>query len=297
LTESLEKEEGDLEKILLRGMGNLKIGKTKTHSEIFPVTPDTLRQIKIGLSKSKEKLTGQTIWTCSLVAFWGAFRLGELLGKSETKFDKFSDLLWENVVLEGDKATIHIKSPKTGGPNGLLATLYEIPNESFCPVRALKRLNASQKNFGLGEPHLPVFRKTGGRILTKKGFLNEINNILADRSEKLSGKSFRTGLPSALENFPNIFKESHLKALGRWRSRSYQLYMKNDTPEFRWVFQLVANTLLNQNDAQENQNDEPATWTGSWKTPMGKFLPKRKKIPNRTRTRIHGKTTGKIERN
>jgi hypothetical protein len=251
---------------LLRGMENLRMGKKKTRSDAVPVTPDTLKLIKKGLSRTKERLTGQTIWTCCLVAFWGAFRLGELLGKSELKFDKFSDLLWE-------------------------------PDEGLCPVRALRRLKASQGNLGLGESHLPVFRKSSGKFLTKGGFLDEINRILGRHSIGLTGKSFRTGLPSALENFPQIFQESHLKALGRWKGRSYQLYMKNDTPEFRWVFQLVANTLLNRNVVQVKRNGGPATSTGSWRDLMGKSPPKRKTIPIRTKTRTRGKTTARLGEN
>jgi hypothetical protein len=293
LADSLGKDEGDLEGVLLKGMSNLRIGKTKNRSDTVPVTPEMLKLIRKGLSQWGEKLTGQSIWTCCLVAFWGAFRLGELLGKTEGKFDKFSYLLWENVELEGDKATIHIKSPKTGGAQGLKATLFEIPDVAFCPVGALKRLKASQKNLGMGEPNLPVFRKTGGLLLTKKDFLDKLNECLKEHSTGLTGKSFRTGPPSALENFPTVFKESHLKALGRWKGRSYQLYMKNDTPEFRWVFQLVANTLLNFDDMQENWKDDPSTSTGSWTGTRGTFLPKRKKIPIRGKTQTPGKTTGR----
>jgi hypothetical protein len=294
LISCLENETGELERTLLRGMENLRMGKSKTRSDTVPVTLDTLHIIKKGLSGFKEKLTGQTIWTCCLVAFWGAFRLGELLGKSELKFDRFSDLLWENVVMEGDTAIIHVKSPKTRGTRGVLATLFEIPDEGLCPVRALRRLKASQGNLGLGEPHLPVFRKSCGKFLTKGSFLDQINRVLERHSIGLTGKSFRTGLPSALENFPQIFQESHLKALGRWKGRSYQLYMKNDTPEFRWVFRLVATTILNRNNVQGKQNGGPATSTGSWRVPMGKSPPTRKTIPIRTKTKTRGKKNARL---
>ncbi len=136
LADSLSRDKGDLEGILLKGMENLTIGKAKKKWETVPVTPETLKLIRKGLCREKEKLTGQTIWTCCLVAFWGAFRLSELLGKTEDKFDKFSDLLWENLVLEWDKATIHVKSPKTGGVLGSKVTLFEIPEPSLCPVGA-----------------------------------------------------------------------------------------------------------------------------------------------------------------
>ncbi len=291
LADGLSRDEGDLEGILLKGMENLTIGKAKKSGETVPVTPDTLKLIRKGLCREKEKLTGQTIWTCCLVAFWGAFRLSELLGKTEDSFDKFSDLLWENIVLEGDKVTIHVKSPKTGGVLGSKATLFEIPEPSFCPVGALKRLKASQLNMGMGEPSLPVFRKSGGLALTKRVFLDTVNGLLDGKTANLTGKSFRTGLPSALENFPEIFRESHLKALGRWKGRSYQLYMKNDTPEFRWVFNLVAKTILNKNFTQENWKDGPSTSTGFWMGQKGKLLPTRKKTPTRRRIRRRGKTT------
>jgi hypothetical protein len=73
------------------------------------------------LAREKEKLTSQSVWTCCLVAFWGAFRLGELLEKSEKIFDKFSDLLW------GD-----IKFGKSDE-----AVLFSIPDPGYCPVVAL----------------------------------------------------------------------------------------------------------------------------------------------------------------
>jgi hypothetical protein len=43
--------------------------------------------------------------------------------------------------------------------------------------------------------------------------------------------------------------------------------MKNDTPEFQWVFELVAKTLLNPPSTQENWKSSQATWTGSWNHP------------------------------
>jgi hypothetical protein len=103
LADSLSKDEGDLERVLLKGMANLKIRKTSNRSDTVPVTPETLKLIRKGLSQWGERLSGQTIWTCCLVAFWGAFRLGELLGKTERKFDKFSYLLWKTWNWKGTR--------------------------------------------------------------------------------------------------------------------------------------------------------------------------------------------------
>jgi hypothetical protein len=112
------------------------------------------------LSGFSKKLTGQSVWTCCLVAFWGAFRLGELLGNDGTRFDKFSSLLWEEVTLTKDSAKIRIKSAKVRGPPGNLSILFQISDLDLCPVRALARLKDSEKNLGMGEKDSPVFRET-----------------------------------------------------------------------------------------------------------------------------------------
>jgi hypothetical protein len=68
-----------------------------------------------------------------------------------------------------------------------------------------------------------------------------------DRGEPtkgISGKSFQSGIPSELENFPDDFKERNLKLLGRWKSSAYQLYIRRELPEKRKVQKLIAKTLL-----------------------------------------------------
>ncbi len=281
-----------MEKILLRGMKNLGQNGSGVPNPTRPISVKLLQVIRNNLSREKEKLTGQSVWTCCLVAFWGAFRLGELLGKSEKCFDKFSDLLWEDATWDEEKIVLKIKSAKIKGIPGNQAILFRIPDQSLCPVVALKRLQASQINLGLWEKHLPIFRKSNGLFLKKTEFLDWVNRARGEGSEVLSGKSFRSALPSALQNFPISFQESHLKALGRWRGRSYQLYMRNDTPEFRWVFELVAKTLLNPPSTQENWKSGPATWTRSWNRPRRTPPRTQKRGPPRKATKMIEKTTG-----
>jgi hypothetical protein len=97
-------------------MENLGLGEKRSYpSETVPLTVDHLQSIRDHLGTVTERLTAQSVWTCCLVAFWGAFRLGELLGRAEAKFDKFSDLLWEDIDLEFEKATISCESTKDEG--------------------------------------------------------------------------------------------------------------------------------------------------------------------------------------
>jgi hypothetical protein len=129
---------------------------------------------------------------------------------------------------------------------------------------------------GLGDKSLPVFRKASGRCITKGFFLKIVNWALKPSGFKVGGKSFRSGIPSELENFPNEFKESHVKALGRWKGSSYQSYMRNDLPEFRWVFKKVANQVLKHSLPQESGEDDPGLWTGSLGTKNQTGKPTRK---------------------
>jgi hypothetical protein len=284
LAKSLETMGNDLGPFLVRGMSNLATPWKENRIPTKPLTIEDLRSIREGLENFDWKLTGQSAWTCCVVAFWGAFRLGELLGSNTKKFDKFSSLLWEDVQLDSDSVKIRVKSAKVKGPPGNSILLFSVPDKKLCPVVALCRLKKSEQNLGMGSKGSPVFRETNGNLLTKKAFLQIVNSTQGETSSIFSGKSFRTGLPSAMESFPESFRDSHVKALGRWRGRSYQTYMKNDTPEFRWVFDCVASALLNKNFSQENQEDDRTTWTESWNFPKAKSP--RKRIPVRARKAI-----------
>ncbi len=168
-----------------------------------------------------------------------------------------------------------IRSAKVSGSPGNLARLFALSEKPLCPVTAFHRLKESQKNLRLWDPALPVFRKDNGECLTKKELLDSVNCVLKNFGRKIGGKSFRSGLPSELENFPVQFCESHLKALGRWRGPSYQTYMRNDTPEFNWVFEQVAKAVLNNVVSQVSEEEDRAPSTTSW-TPR---TPRRSRTP------------------
>ncbi len=81
------------------------------------------------------------LWSSCCTAFFGSFRLGELLPKLEYSFNKFECLLWSDVrFFEDESVQIHVKIPKTRNPNGELVSLFKFPNENCCPIEALKCL-------------------------------------------------------------------------------------------------------------------------------------------------------------
>jgi hypothetical protein len=89
LARGLETMGQDLGKTLIRGMKNLATPGKTDHISTEPLTITDLRKVREGLEKFDQKLTGQSVWACCLVAFWGAFRLGELLGNDTVNFANF----------------------------------------------------------------------------------------------------------------------------------------------------------------------------------------------------------------
>ncbi|KAH8930384.1 hypothetical protein BT69DRAFT_1188783, partial [Atractiella rhizophila] len=60
---------------------------------------------------------------------------------------------------------------------------------------------------------------------TKKAFLNWVNPIWTDnRSTSISGHSFRIGGPSLLLKLG--FEIEYIRLVGRWKSISYELYLR-----------------------------------------------------------------------
>jgi hypothetical protein len=239
-----------LEKSLLKGYANLSgLDRLAKKTTTTPVDISILHALKQGFGKMGwAKGSELCVWTACLVAFWGAFRLGEILPKGENYFDRCSNLLWKDVCRFGkDRVVLTIRGAKVPGLPGNRVRMFSVKERLFCPVTALRSLEVLQKDRKLWDLELPVFRRSSGKNLTKSVFLKAVNATLSAQLGQeviLSGKSFRSGIPSCLETFPKSFKENHLKSLGRWKSQAYQRYMRNDDPEFKWVFQKMSNRLL-----------------------------------------------------
>ena len=112
--------ENKMSKLLLKGMENAKHSDAKPARKTDPLTFKILSKLRKAIKKKNWKpLSKETVWTVCCVGYFGSFRAGELLPKSEWKFDKFSDLLWTDVNdTEKEVIKIHVKCPKTGTKGG-----------------------------------------------------------------------------------------------------------------------------------------------------------------------------------
>jgi hypothetical protein len=241
-----------VEKFLIRGVGNSRFRvEIPSGKKFTPVDLEILRLVKKGLRKlGIKKSSRHCVWTACLVAFWGAFRLGELFANRKNKFNRFSHLLWSD--LRKTKANggmvVHTKSAKVPGPPANRAELFPVEG-GFCPVHALKKLKVLQKNSGVWKDDLPVFRRASGKNLTRETFLKVVNQALfavGCEGACLCGKSFQSGILSALKSLPQDFQEKHLKTLGRWKGSSYKFYMWGGPINFSKTFDSVAKPLLKE---------------------------------------------------
>jgi hypothetical protein len=177
------------------------------------------------------------------------FRLAELLPEKQLSFDKTSNLLWKDITLLEDRAIFKIKSPKINTAQNRRVVLFKLKEKRFCPVSALFSLKKELKNKNLFRENRPVFLQGSGKSLNKKVFLEAANSILNIEGTilpKLSGKSFRSGIPSELSGFPSdLGSERVLKTLGRWKG-PYQKYIRDPIPENHWIFNSVSSFLLNK---------------------------------------------------
>jgi hypothetical protein len=198
------------------------------------------------VNKNWKELTKKTFWTCALVAFWGAFRIGELLAKSKWEFDPFSDLTWKDVKLKKKRLEIRVKSPKTGGRD-VLSRIFAIDDKDFCAVRAIKRLNKLQIKKKIFSKNAPVFRVGSGENLTRCKFGRMVRACFSKESKGHYGcKSFRAGIPTEMESLPKLVTDQHVKNWGHWRSNAYQIYMKDDLPQQKWIFKKFSKEILDR---------------------------------------------------
>ena len=242
------RKDSGLEKILVRGIQNIENKVRLPDPIVTPISLQILANIRKGLDNSNCSACSKiSIWTLSLTAFWGLIRLGEMLPALKDKFDETSTLLWKDVELFSDRVILHLKNPKTRAFQSKKVTLFKVKTNTFCPVFYFHKMEKIQKIQKVWNLDSPVFSRTSGKALTKISFVKGINvavNLVSITNIKLQGKSFRSGIPSLLNDLSDNVWEHELKILGRWKGDSYRCYVRDPALENRSVFHSVANLLI-----------------------------------------------------
>jgi hypothetical protein len=234
--------------MLLQGARNLEFYKSLSKPNRKAATYPLLKVLYHQIATAKwSKYNKQVYWTALTVAFFGSMRFGEILAPSSSSFNDKETLLWENISFQQDSVVISIKVPKTRNLKGEYVDLFEIQDQRFCPVQALRALKKMSPNF---DEKKPVFKFENDVFLTKESLNKTLHSllepILGKAAYQYTGHSFRAALPSALASCPDLAGDDQIKQWGRWNSDCFKLYTRLKNKQKRYIFNKMMLALSRQ---------------------------------------------------
>ena len=243
--------ENTIIKLLLKGSENMSIYTSKKNTNRNVMTLPLLKILGHEIaSMDWSKFEKQLVWTVSCISFFGSFRIGEILCNNSSEFDPDSSLTWERVKIQLDSILFHIKSPKSGNISGDFVDVFNFKNHNCCPFKAFVTFKKMCEEKSLYSMKVPVFRHEDGKIFTRSNFQKIVGDLLGKRYKalnvKISGHSFRAGIPAALARFPEISSEKHIMGWGRWDSGAYLNYTRLKSDQKRKIFDKIVHVLNSQ---------------------------------------------------
>ena len=223
-------------KTLLLGRGNLDAEIAREEGQRQPVYLEHLEVLKclLELDETKPESEKALIWSVSTLAFWGSFRICELLPSRSNSVDPRYDLLYKDIRLvkrrvKGKKRKIilvDLKSPKESRSNGYNITVEVFDNNGeYCPVKAFEHYVDTYG--GLSRRNACFRLRRTGLAYRQRRFNEELKKYFDPivKYGKVRGHSFRAGLSTLLAE--KGFTEKQIITLGRWSSAAYKRYVKN----------------------------------------------------------------------
>jgi len=232
---------------VIKGRANQEtVNTTDSKTGRAAMTVNLMRKLKQKICQSNlEKTDKLLVWTVATTAFFGAFRIHEILGKHESTFDPHHTLLLQDVSLTGQDGgrtlSIRLKCPKerrAGRP-----TVVDILETGgpLCPIRAYNRWATRNE----GQDDMPLFRWKDGTPLTGRKFNCILKDMLGDLAStprgKISTHSFRSAVPTILAELGH--SENDIKAVGRWSSRAFTAYMKGSRTQRLMMARRIAGAI------------------------------------------------------
>jgi hypothetical protein len=222
---------------MLRGASNLALYNSISSRARLVMTLPLLNILghEIASCAWPEK-SKRVLWTACCVAFFGSFRMGELLAPVENNFST-ETLTWDCVsFLSDSSAVIQLRYPKTGKTH--FVDIFKIHGARVCPFTCLVGLkNVSQEAV---RKNLPVFAFQQGHYLTPQQFTATLRALLTphigSNAKKFSGHSFRAAIPAAIANHPSLLSSDDVCKWGRWTSSSYMAYTRLKLSARREIF-------------------------------------------------------------
>ena len=205
----------------------LEAGSTSPRVRL-PITVHTLGRIREALGASANP-NATVIWAIACTAFFGFFRLGELLPESANAFNPNPSLAWGDVAVDSRSeprmVQIHLKRSKCDQFGIGADVVVGRTGTMVCPVQALVDYLELR-----GTRPGAFFLDIPGNTVTKSWFVEQVRGILqlaGIPAHQYAGHSFRIGAATtaALAGIP----DSTIQMLGRWHSAAFLRYIRTPT--------------------------------------------------------------------
>ena len=212
------------------GISRARLGRQQSSKVRLPVTGQVLRQVKAELERSCHP-EGPLLWAVCCTAYFGFFRLGELLLPAPGTFNPGLHLAWGDVAVDNPNdprmVRCHLKQSKTDQMGQGVDVVLGRTGLPLCPVAALVGYIALR-----GSRPGPFFLTSAGVPTTKPEFIKVFRQTLSAvgyPAEEYAGHSFRIG--AATSAALAGVEDSTIQLLGRWQSSAFLRYIR--TPDGR----------------------------------------------------------------
>ena len=210
--------------LALRGTRKEQSGQAKQTR--LPITPSVLLRMRQVWDRDGASWDHIMLWAACCLGFFGFLHSGELTAAEDGEFDPKQHLSFRDIAVDNPAdpsvLSVRIKQSKTDPFRQGVTIFVGRTNTPLCPVTAVLAYLAVR---GQGEG--PLFRFSDGQPLTRQRLVLAVRRALAAagyRSEDYAGHSFRIG--AATTAAACGVPVDVIKALGRWKSQAYQLYVR-----------------------------------------------------------------------
>ena len=221
------------------GISRVRLGRQQAARVRLPITGQVLRQVKAELERSRNP-ERVTVWAVSCVAFFGFFRLGELLLTSREAFNPRLHLAWGDVAVDDPghplMIQVHLKQSKTDQQGQGVDVVLGRTDRDLCPVSALLGYIAFR-----GDQPGPFFLSSTRVPFLKQEFITHFRAVLGALglpSEDYAGHSFHIG--AATSAALAGVEDSLIQILGRWQSAAFLRYIRTPHQRLAAISQTLA---------------------------------------------------------
>ena len=212
-------------KRVLAGISRTRLKKTQKPRIRLPITVQLLGRIHDKLSESANP-NRILVWAIASLAFFGFFRLGELLLNSPVQYEAAIHLSWGDVAVDNPRSPsmikVHLKTSKCDQLGEGVDIFVGSTESPICPVTAvLEYIKLRQDTPGA------FFIDRNRKPVRKPWFTQQIRQVLQSLGlpqDDYAGHSFRIG--AATSAALAGIEDSTIQTLGRWQSAAYLRYIR-----------------------------------------------------------------------